>query len=63
MWNLLTTRLRRLFRRFGHGQPPSAGVREPRRPRPTLPAAAMALAEPTTRHRARLSRWLREHGR
>jgi len=28
--------------------PPSAGVREPRKPRPTLPAAAIALAEPRT---------------
>jgi hypothetical protein len=29
------------------GRPPEdAGVREPRRPRPTLPAAAVALAEP-----------------
>jgi hypothetical protein len=31
------------------GHPPQqAGVREPRRPRPTLPAAAVALAEPRT---------------
>lgn len=31
------------------GRPPEeAGVREPRRPRPTLPAAAVALAEPRT---------------
>jgi hypothetical protein len=29
-------------------RPPEAGVREPRRPRPTLPAAAIALAEPRT---------------
>lgn len=29
------------------GQPPQqSGVREPRRPRPTLPAAAVALKEP-----------------
>jgi hypothetical protein len=27
-------------------RPPTAGVREPRRPRPTLPAAAVALKEP-----------------
>jgi hypothetical protein len=52
MWRLLTSRLRRLFRRGGSGPPP-AGVREPRRPRPTLPAAAVALAEPKTR------RWFR----
>jgi hypothetical protein len=32
------------------GHPPeTAGVREPRRPKPTLPAAAVALAEPRTR--------------
>jgi hypothetical protein len=35
--------------------PPEAGVREPRRPRPTLPAAAVALAEPRTEVR----RWIR----
>ena len=34
------------------GRPPEkAGVREPRRPKPTLPAAAVALAEPRTRPR------------
>ena len=27
-------------------RPPTAGVREPRRPKPTLPAAAVALKEP-----------------
>jgi len=32
-------------RRRGNG-PPGAGVREPRRPRPDLPAGAMALPEP-----------------
>jgi hypothetical protein len=52
MWTILTRRLRRLFRR-GNGWPP-AGVREPRRPRPTLPAAAVALAEPKARRRFRL---------
>ena len=48
--------LRRLFRR-GY-RPPPAGVREPRRPRPVLPAASVALAEPRVRlwHRFRLSR-------
>jgi hypothetical protein len=34
------------------GRPPElAGVREPRRPKPTPPAAAVALAEPRTRPR------------
>jgi hypothetical protein len=32
--------------RGGNGGPPGAGVREPRRPLPDLPAAAMALPEP-----------------
>jgi len=35
--------------RGGRGSPPAAGVREPRRPRPSLPSAAVALAEPRTR--------------
>jgi hypothetical protein len=30
------------------GSPPAAGVREPRRPKPSLPSAAIALAEPRT---------------
>ena len=38
----------------GRGGPPEAGVREPRRPKPTLPGAAVALAEPRTGIR----RWL-----
>ena len=62
MWTILTRRLRRLFGRFWPGGPPSAGVREPRHPRPTLPAAAVALAEPRTRQRIRLSHWLRAPG-
>jgi len=32
--------------RGGNGGPPGAGVREPRRPLPGLPAGAMALPEP-----------------
>ena len=32
--------------RGGNGGPPGAGVREPRRPLPDLPAAAMALPDP-----------------
>jgi hypothetical protein len=40
------------------GRPPEeAGVREPRRPKPTLPAAAVALAEPPTR--LRRLRWIK----
>ena len=37
-------------------RPPTVGVREPRRPRPTLPAAALALKEPQVGllHRIRL---------
>jgi hypothetical protein len=41
------------------GHPPErAGVREPRRPKPTLPSAAVALAEPRTG----LRRWLKLTG-
>jgi hypothetical protein len=40
----------RVMRWRGH-PPELAGVREPRRPKPTLPAAAVALAEPRTRLR------------
>jgi hypothetical protein len=38
-------------------RPPTAGVREPRRPRPSLPALAVALDEPRTGllHRIRLT--------
>jgi hypothetical protein len=32
--------------RGGRDSPPAAGVREPRRPKPDLPGAAVALAEP-----------------
>ncbi len=35
-------------------RPPEGGVREPRRPRPTLPAAAIALDEPRTDLRRRI---------
>jgi len=59
MRTILTSRLQRLFRRFRPGGPPPAGIREPRRPRPTLPAAAVAVAEPRTLRRIRLTRWLR----
>jgi hypothetical protein len=48
-------RIRDLLSRSRPSRPPDAGVREPRRPRPTLPAAAIALAEPRTEVR----RWIR----
>lgn len=47
----------RVMRWRGH-PPENAGVREPRRPRPTLPSAAVALAEPRTG----LRRWFRLTG-
>ena len=57
-WNALTTLARsvtdRVQRWRGH-PPEEAGVREPRRPRPTLPGAAVALAEP----RAGVFRWIK----
>ncbi|HEY2241572.1 MAG TPA: hypothetical protein VGI21_22405 [Streptosporangiaceae bacterium] len=60
MWRALAARLRLLFDRLTHRghRPPRAGVREPRRPRPTLPAAAVALDEPRTalKRRIRLNR-------
>ena len=46
----------RVMRWRGH-PPELAGVREPRRPRPTLPAAAVALAEPRARPRLLKPRW------
>jgi len=48
----------RIMRWRGH-PPELAGVREPRRPRPTLPAAAIALAEPRAgwRRRRTTFRW------
>jgi hypothetical protein len=36
------------------GRPPLAGVREPLRPKPSLPALAVALAEPRTATRRRI---------
>jgi hypothetical protein len=58
MGNALTTALqwvRDQLRRQRPSHPPEAGVREPRRPKPTLPAAAISLAEPRTEVR----RWIR----
>jgi len=58
VWIALTAPARWLFdrlrpragsgRRRGGNGPPGAGVREPRRPLPDLPAGAMALPEPRT---------------
>jgi hypothetical protein len=43
------------FMRWRGHPPDEAGVREPRRPRPALPAASVALAQPRTGRRLR---WL-----
>ena len=51
MGTVLTAALqwvRDLLRGRRPSRPPDGVVREPRRPRPTLPAAAIALAEPRT---------------
>jgi hypothetical protein len=56
---LLTDMRRAVVDRFmrWRGHPPQeAGVREPWRPKPTLPAAAVAIAEP----RVGLRRWLKK---
>jgi hypothetical protein len=50
----INDRLGRLGRWRWRPRPDLAGVREPRRPRPTLPAAAVALAEPRTELRRRI---------
>jgi hypothetical protein len=57
VWIVLSAPLRwaRDYRQRRKHQPPEAGVRELRRPRPTLPAAAIALAEPRTEVR----RWIK----
>jgi hypothetical protein len=51
----LTAPLRWVRDRWRPRPPADAGVREPRRPKPTLPAAAIALAEPRTEVR----RWIK----
>ena len=55
-WEHTVAGWRRLFERLAHRgrRPPPAGVREPRRPRPTLPSAAVALAEPRTARQRRI---------
>jgi len=49
----------RVMRWRGH-PPQESGVREPRRPRPTLPAAGVALDEPRI---ALYRRWMKPNGR
>lgn len=56
--NLARSVTDRVKRWRGH-PPEEAGVREPRRPRPTLPGAAIALAEPRTG----VFRWIKLTGR
>ena len=55
-WEHTVAGWRRLFERLAHRgrRPPPAGVREPRRPRPTLPSAAVALAQPRTARQRRI---------
>jgi hypothetical protein len=56
-WTALSGAARSLADRVARWRrhpPDDAGVREPRRPRPTLPGAAVALAEPRIRRRIRL---------
>lgn len=52
---VLTAPLRWITDRWRPRPLADAGVREPRRPKPTLPAAAIALAEPRTEVR----RWFK----
>jgi hypothetical protein len=53
-WQWMVARIRKRRTR-----PPLAGVREPLRPRPTLPAAAVALAEPRTTVKRRIRMTMR----
>jgi hypothetical protein len=66
MTRVLAERVRQLFdwiaRLWPRRPRPEAGVREPRRPRPALPAAAVALAEPRTVRRVKLSGFFRRRG-
>ncbi len=56
VWTVLSAPVRwaRDYPRRWRPRPPEAGVREPRRPRPTLPAAAIALDEPRADLRRRI---------
>ncbi len=56
-WAALSSAARSLADRVARWRlhpPDDSGVREPRRPRPTLPGASVALAEPRVRRRIRL---------
>lgn len=55
-WVIDRLRRRRPAASGGPDWPPSAGVREPRRPRPNVPVGAVALAEPRQRQRTILIR-------
>jgi hypothetical protein len=57
VWTVLIAPIRWAADRFRRrrGRPPEAGVREPRRPKPPLPAGAVALAEP----KVGVRRWIR----
>lgn len=61
IWDALSGPTRWVFDRIRRRRPlpPMAGVREPLRPKPTLPALAVALDEP----RAGLHRWIKLIGR
>jgi hypothetical protein len=66
VWTALTSPVRWIADQVKRWRqrPPEAGVREPRRPKPTPPTGAIALAEP----RVDLRRWIkltsrRESGR
>jgi hypothetical protein len=67
VWAAVVRTARSVTGRFTRrrGRPPEdAGVREPHRPKPTLPSAAVALAEPPVRLRRlfRLTGWFKLTG-
>jgi hypothetical protein len=61
MWTAVTTTAQWITRHLPRrgSRPPLAGVREPRRPKPTLPGASVALAEPRVVRRIKLKRHTR----
>jgi hypothetical protein len=60
-WIALTAPAQRVVDRIKRWRkrPPTSGVREPRRPKPSLPSLAVALDEPRTG----LLRWIKLTGR